>query len=64
MGASISEISQSVSAVTRVAASAQETAQEMTAVVAQLDGSSAEISSVVDVITKIAEQTHLLALNA
>src|SRR4029078_7109239 len=47
-----------------VASSAVGTAENATATVSKLGTSSAEIGQVIRVITEIAEQTHLLALNA
>ena len=64
MGASIREIAQNASEVSRVAAQAVTAADSTTATVAKLGESSLEIASVVKVITSIAEQTNLLALNA
>ena len=64
MGASIREIAQNASEAARVAASAVEAAATTNATVSRLGESSAEIGSVVKVITSIAEQTNLLALNA
>ncbi len=64
MGASIREIAQNANEAARVAGSAVEVAARTNDTVAKLGASSAEISSVVKVITSIAEQTNLLALNA
>ncbi|GAB2462053.1 methyl-accepting chemotaxis protein [Jatrophihabitans fulvus] len=64
MGASIREIAQNASEAARVAASAVDAAASTNATVSRLGESSAEIGSVVKVITSIAEQTNLLALNA
>ena len=64
MGASIREIAQNASEAARVAASAVDAAATTNATVSRLGESSAEIGSVVKVITSIAEQTNLLALNA
>ncbi|SHG27859.1 methyl-accepting chemotaxis protein [Jatrophihabitans endophyticus] len=64
MGASIREIAQNASEAARVAASAVDAAANTNATVSRLGESSAEIGSVVKVITSIAEQTNLLALNA
>ncbi|HEX2903932.1 MAG TPA: methyl-accepting chemotaxis protein [Jatrophihabitans sp.] len=64
MGASIREIAQNASEAARVAASAVDAAAITNATVSRLGESSAEIGSVVKVITSIAEQTNLLALNA
>jgi methyl-accepting chemotaxis protein len=64
MGASIREISANSSEAARVAAEAVEVAAATTDTIGKLGESSAEISNVVKVITAIAEQTNLLALNA
>ncbi|MEP7764329.1 methyl-accepting chemotaxis protein [Sanguibacter sp. 25GB23B1] len=64
MGAAIREISQSANDAARVAAQAVTTAAETTTQVSRLGISSREIGDVVKVITSIAEQTNLLALNA
>ena len=64
MGASIREIAQNANEAARVAGSAVEVAARTNDTVAKLGVSSAEISTVVKVITSIAEQTNLLALNA
>ena len=63
MGASIREISQNASEAVDVAASAVTEAQATNDSMDRLGESSAEIGSVVKVITSIAEQTNLLALN-
>jgi methyl-accepting chemotaxis protein len=64
MGASIREIAQNANEAAKVAGSAVEAASQTNETVAKLGVSSAEISTVVKVITSIAEQTNLLALNA
>jgi len=64
MGASIREIAQNANEAARVAGSAVEVAAATDETVRKLGASSAEIGSVVKVITSIAEQTNLLALNA
>ena len=64
MSASIREIAKSTSHAAGVAAQAVEVAETASTTVARLGGSSAEISAVIKVITSIAEQTNLLALNA
>jgi methyl-accepting chemotaxis protein len=64
MGASIREIAQNAQEAAKVAGSAVEVASRTNETVAKLGVSSAEISTVVKVITSIAEQTNLLALNA
>ncbi|MEV1289553.1 methyl-accepting chemotaxis protein [Micromonospora sp. NPDC049679] len=64
MGASIREISQNATQAVNVAARAVEVTESTNAVMAKLGDSSAEIGSVIKVITSIAEQTNLLALNA
>jgi methyl-accepting chemotaxis protein len=64
MTASISEISTNASEAARVAAHAVEAADAANTQVAKLGASSAEIGDVIKVITSIAEQTNLLALNA
>ena len=64
MTASIGEISTNASEAARVAAHAVEAADAANTQVAKLGASSAEIGDVIKVITSIAEQTNLLALNA
>jgi len=64
MGQSIVEISQNVNQAVDVAGKAVSVAESTNAVVARLGESSAEIGTVIKVITAIAEQTNLLALNA
>jgi methyl-accepting chemotaxis protein len=64
MRASIAEISSSSSRAVAVANDAVTAAQATNETVARLGVSSAEIDSVVKLITSIAEQTNLLALNA
>jgi methyl-accepting chemotaxis protein len=64
MSASIREISRSSTEAVRVAATAVSHAATATGTVSKLGESSAEIGTVVKVITSIAEQTNLLALNA
>jgi methyl-accepting chemotaxis protein len=64
MGASIREIAQNANDAAQVASSAVGVAQSTNETVAKLGTSSAEIGDVVKVITAIAEQTNLLALNA
>ncbi|WP_148613810.1 methyl-accepting chemotaxis protein [Nocardioides rubriscoriae] len=64
MTASIREISMNATRAAAVATSAVEMAETTTALVARLGTSSAEIGSVIEVITSIAAQTNLLALNA
>ncbi|MCW2776793.1 MAG: methyl-accepting chemotaxis sensory transducer [Frankiales bacterium] len=64
MGASIREIAQNANEAASVARDAVEVAERTSALVGKLGGSSAEIGNVVKVITSIAEQTNLLALNA
>ncbi|QIK84444.1 methyl-accepting chemotaxis protein [Sanguibacter sp. HDW7] len=64
MGASISEIARHAGEVARIADRAVEAADRSNRTVGALGESSAEIGSVVKLITSIAEQTNLLALNA
>ncbi|MFI7602117.1 methyl-accepting chemotaxis protein [Actinoplanes sp. NPDC049681] len=64
MGASIREISESATQGAGVASRAVSVAANTTDVMAKLGESSAEIGNVIKVITAIAEQTNLLALNA
>jgi methyl-accepting chemotaxis protein len=64
MAASIREIGTNAAEATRVAANAVEVAAKTNTTVTRLGESSAEIGSVVKLITSIAEQTNLLALNA
>ncbi|MEU4420562.1 methyl-accepting chemotaxis protein [Actinoplanes sp. NPDC024001] len=64
MGSAIRDISVSTSEATEVAAQAVQVAEATNAIVSRLGDSSAEIATVVKVITSIAEQTNLLALNA
>ncbi|GJL53229.1 MAG: hypothetical protein NPIRA02_03610 [Nitrospirales bacterium] len=64
MNTRIQEISQTTSNSARVAAEAVDAMETTNATVAQLGQSSAEIGSIIKVITSIAEQTNLLALNA
>ena len=64
MGASIREISANSSEAARVAHEAVQASEVTTATIGKLGESSAQIGNVVKVITAIAEQTNLLALNA
>jgi len=64
MSTSIQEISNTTNSSARVAAEAVTAAETTNATVAKLGQSSAEIGSIIKVITSIAEQTNLLALNA
>ena len=64
MESAIREISQNASAASRVAGQAVEVAEATTRTVGKLGDSSQEIAAVVKLITGIAEQTNLLALNA
>jgi methyl-accepting chemotaxis protein len=64
MGASIQEIAQNANAAAAVAGRAVEIAKSTNQTVAKLGDSSVEVGNVVKVITAIAEQTNLLALNA
>nr|BFE64752.1 hypothetical protein GCM10020063_092780 [Dactylosporangium thailandense] len=64
MSASIREIAQSASQAAGVAAAAVRAAGAASSTVAKLDTSSTEIGNVLKLITSIAEQTNLLALNA
>jgi methyl-accepting chemotaxis protein len=64
MGVSIREIAGSANEAAGVAAEAARTAESTNASVARLGDASAQISTVVALITSIAEQTNLLALNA
>ncbi|WP_436529637.1 methyl-accepting chemotaxis protein [Actinoplanes sp. HUAS TT8] len=64
MGSAIRDISVSTSEATQVVEQAVRAAAATNQIVARLGESSAEIFTVVKVITSIAEQTNLLALNA
>jgi methyl-accepting chemotaxis protein len=64
MGMAIGEISRGANDAASVAAAAVRVADDTQATIAKLGVSSAEIGEVVKVITAIAEQTNLLALNA
>ncbi|MEV4639325.1 methyl-accepting chemotaxis protein [Actinoplanes sp. NPDC049548] len=64
IGASISEIARSANSAAEVAGRAVRVSGEAEAILQQLGTSSAEIVSVIKIITGIAEQTNLLALNA
>lgn len=64
MNASILEIASSASTAAKVAGAGVEKAEATNETVARLGQSSTEIGKVVEVIQRIAAQTHLLALNA
>ncbi|SDZ10231.1 methyl-accepting chemotaxis protein [Micromonospora pattaloongensis] len=64
MGASIGEISHNANEAVTVAGKAVEVAANTTGTMSKLGDSSSQIADVVKVITSIAEQTNLLALNA
>ena len=64
MGASIREIATNANEAARVAGQAVDFSTATAAAIGELGESSKEIGSVVKVITSIAEQTNLLALNA
>ncbi|MEU4688924.1 methyl-accepting chemotaxis protein [Actinoplanes sp. NPDC023714] len=64
MGVSIREIANSANEAAGVAAEAARTAESTNTSVSRLGEASAQISTVVALITSIAEQTNLLALNA
>jgi methyl-accepting chemotaxis protein len=64
IGASIKEIATSSSEAARITSQAVAAAQAATRTVSQLGDSSTEIGNVLKLITSIAEQTNLLALNA
>jgi len=64
MTASIQEIAKNTTDAARVAAQAVSVAESTNATIGKLGQSSAEIGSIIKVITTIAEQTNLLALNA
>ncbi|HET6532244.1 MAG TPA: methyl-accepting chemotaxis protein [Actinoplanes sp.] len=64
MGASIRDISQNAAEAARVGDSAVTIAERTNETVGKLGESSLEIGNVIKVITSIAEQTNLLALNA
>ncbi|MBM7776066.1 methyl-accepting chemotaxis protein [Actinokineospora baliensis] len=61
---SVAEIASTVSRGSTLATDAEQATATMTDQLRSLAGSSAAIAGVVDVITRIAAQTHLLALNA
>jgi methyl-accepting chemotaxis protein len=64
MSDSVTEIARTVTEAVAVAQDAVSTAAEATTVMAELDRASEQIGNVVRLITTIAEQTNLLALNA
>jgi methyl-accepting chemotaxis protein len=64
MTSSIAEITRNATEAARVSSDAVTLAAETTRTVTKLGDSSAQINSIVSVITGIAEQTNLLALNA
>ena len=64
MGSAIREISHNANEAAQVAGRAVEIARATTTQIGRLGDSSAEIATVVAMITSIAEQTNLLALNA
>jgi methyl-accepting chemotaxis protein len=64
MGSTIKEIARNANEAAQVAASAAKVAGDANESIAQLGRSGSEIGQVINVITSIAEQTNLLALNA
>jgi methyl-accepting chemotaxis protein len=64
LSASIREIAKNTAEASRVAANAVQVADTTNRTIGKLGESSAEIGTVIKVITSIAEQTNLLALNA
>jgi methyl-accepting chemotaxis protein len=64
MGASINEISRNANEAARVATGAVQAVESTTRTMSKLNDSSREIGDVIRLITSIAEQTNLLALNA
>ncbi|MEN3308229.1 MAG: methyl-accepting chemotaxis protein [Micromonosporaceae bacterium] len=64
MGASIREIAHNAAEAAHVAAEAVSLGTSTTQTISQLDASSAQIGTVIKMITAIAAQTNLLALNA
>jgi methyl-accepting chemotaxis protein len=64
MGASINEISRNANEAARVATGAVQAVESTTRTMSKLSESSREIGDVIRLITSIAEQTNLLALNA
>ena len=64
MGESIQEIARNAGEAAHIATTAVELASSADSTIGQLSRSSAEVGDVVKLITSIAEQTNLLALNA
>ena len=64
MNASIREIAKNAHEAAQIATNAVESARTAEGTIAKLDASSVQIGSVLKLITSIAEQTNLLALNA
>lgn len=64
LGSSVQEIAASASSAAQVTAAAVSSASQVSNIITQLDKSGAEITEVMRMISGIAEQTNLLALNA
>ena len=64
LAASFAEVNQQITSASSIANRAVDEARDTSSVIAELSGAASEIQNVVKLISEIAEQTNLLALNA